>query len=453
MTGPAVPTSSSSGRARAALGAILEGAAGKALVTILDQGVVSATNFFTSIIIARTCTKDEFGLYMLGLTIAVLAMNTQNSLITSAYMVFSPRMQEDERRRYAGSTLLHETFLAALFVLALPVGALIYVASGGSAGLERVLFALAPAIFGIMLKEYARQVCFAALSTVTAFLIDMGVFVLQLLGLAALALSGAVAADRAFWITGVATLIASVTWLSFRRPAFAPEWGRVGSDFAANWKYCRWIFAMNVAYIGANQVYPWLLLAFHGPEANGVFGACFNVVFFANPFILGLGNFLGPKAVHAYASGGIRRMHSVVNKATLFFAVTMTVFCAGMLFFGNWILVLLCGEQYDGNGGTVFILALSQLVWALTIPVNYALNAAERPDVAFKSLLLALLFTFTAGVWMVHAFGPAGIAGGLLAGNIIACVYNRIVYVRQVRVLSRRERAMPAVEKNWGEQP
>lgn len=453
MTGAAGQKSSPIGRAGVALSAILEGAAGKALVTILDQGIVSATNFFASIVIVRSCTKDEFGLYMLGLSIALLAMNTQNSLITSAYIVFSPRLEGDERCRYAGSTLIHEVLLAVAFTLALPVAGLLYVLGGGSEGLERVLFALTLAISGIMFKEYARQLCFAGLQAFTVFMLDSAVFVLQLGGLIVLALAGGVAADRALWVTGGATLLATLGWLSMRRGAFAPDWRWAGSDFGRNWTYCRWIFAMNLAYIGSNQVYPWLLYTFHGPEANGVFGACFNVVFFANPFILGLGNFLGPKAVHAYTSGGVHHMQSVVYKATLFFTVTMTLFCAGMLLFGNWILVLLCGEQYDGNGGTVFILALSQLVWSLTIPVNYALNAVERPDVAFKSLVLALIFTFTAGIWMVAAFGPAGIAGGLLAGNIIACVYNRIVYVRQVRVLFQRERAMPATEKNWGEQP
>lgn len=451
MTGNAEQTLSPYGRARASLGATIESSTGKAVITILDQGVASATNFFASIIVGRICTKDELGLYMLGLSIVLLAMNTQNSLISSAYIVFSPKMAKGERRQYAGSTLVHETLLAAFFVIALPIAGVLYVSGGGSTGLERVLFALTLAISGIMLKEYARQFCFASLSAITVFLLDTAVFVLQIGGLVVLAFLGAVTADRALLVTGGATLIATLGWLLLRRSSYVLELGRIGLDFARNWTYCRWIFAMNLAYIASNLMYPWLLLVFHGPEANGVFGACFGVVFFANPFVLGLGNFLGPKAVHAYAAGGVANMRSVVNKATLFFAVTMSLFCVAMLLFGNWVLVFLYGEKYDGNGGTIAILALSQLVWSLTIPVNYALNAVERPDVAFKSLVVALVFTFTAGVWMVQVYGPVGIAGGLLAGNIITCVYNRVVYVRQARTLAQRERAMPAVEKNWGE--
>ena len=424
---------------------------GKAFTTILDQGVVSATNFFASIILGKTCAKAEFGLYFLCLTIGVLAMNTQNALITSAYVVFSPKMSADERRLYAGSTLFHALVLAGLFVGALACAAMAFHDNPRTPGLGRVLFALSPAIAGILLKEYARQVCFAGLNTITAFLLDAGVLILQTTGFLSLALLGWLSADRALLTTGGATLLAALIWLAFRRRAFTVRIPIVIPDFRRNWVYSRWIFAMNLAFIASNQVYPWLLYAFHGEAANGVFGACSAVVFFANPFILGLGNFLGPKAVHAYAAGGVTHMRGVVNKATLFFAVTMSLFTVLMFIAGDWVIVVLFDASYAGNVMTIGILTLGQLIWALTIPANYALNALERPDVAFKSLLLALVFTFTAGLWLVFAFGPAGVAGGLLAGNVIACVYNRVVYARQAGLAAARECADVPKKENRGE--
>ena len=47
----------------------------KGVITIIDQGVVSATNFFTGVIIGRTLLKEQFGFYMLGLTIVFLVIN------------------------------------------------------------------------------------------------------------------------------------------------------------------------------------------------------------------------------------------------------------------------------------------------------------------------------------------------------------------------------------------
>ena len=59
-----------------------------------DQGVASATNFLTGVIIARACTKEELGLYMLGFSLISLMTDLQTSLITTPYMVYAPRLKE-----------------------------------------------------------------------------------------------------------------------------------------------------------------------------------------------------------------------------------------------------------------------------------------------------------------------------------------------------------------------
>ncbi|HNT87132.1 MAG TPA: polysaccharide biosynthesis C-terminal domain-containing protein [Candidatus Hydrogenedentes bacterium] len=440
-----------SGRLRhSAQSSLWNGSAAKAVLTVIDQGVVSAANFLSLIIVGRACAQSELGLYALGFTIVLFAMNSQNALITSAYIVFSPRLSGEAHARYTGSTLVHHVTLAVIIAAGLAVAgglfAFMTAPTADLAGLDRVLWALAMVIFFILLKEYARQVCFAGLRTGAALVLDLGMSALQVGGLTALGVMGHLSAGRAYGVIGVAAAFAALTWLGTQRRRFAPVRSEVLPDFLRNWAYCRWIFAMNLAYVAANQAYPWVLVGFHGPVANGVFGACAGVVFFANPFVLGLSNFLGPKAVHAYKEGGVPGMRSVVRKATLFFAVTMTLFWLGMTLLGEWLLVLLFGPAYAGNGVTVSILAASQLIWSLTIPVNFGLNAMERPDVAFKSLLLALAFTFTAGVWLVNAFGPAGVACGLLAGNGIACVYNRVVFARE----SRRRELMDPTDTGEG---
>ena len=48
-------------------------AMGKGAATVADQAVASATNFVTSVIIGRACSKDELGFYMLGFTIMLFA--------------------------------------------------------------------------------------------------------------------------------------------------------------------------------------------------------------------------------------------------------------------------------------------------------------------------------------------------------------------------------------------
>ena len=66
-------------------------AAARGTITIIDQAVASATNFATSVIIGRACSKDELGFYMLGVYDHAVCDGMQQALILSPYIVFSAR--------------------------------------------------------------------------------------------------------------------------------------------------------------------------------------------------------------------------------------------------------------------------------------------------------------------------------------------------------------------------
>ena len=85
----------------------------KGTLSLIDQGVVSATNFLTMVLLGRTATQ-ELGEYQLGFSIVLLAMCVQNALISSPYTLFGNRMEGRQRAQYAGSTLLHQWGLSAL---------------------------------------------------------------------------------------------------------------------------------------------------------------------------------------------------------------------------------------------------------------------------------------------------------------------------------------------------
>ena len=47
----------------------------KSLLSLVDQGVVSIANFATGVIIGRSCSEEQFGLYMLAFTIMPEALD------------------------------------------------------------------------------------------------------------------------------------------------------------------------------------------------------------------------------------------------------------------------------------------------------------------------------------------------------------------------------------------
>ena len=94
-----------------------------ALLSLADQAISSGTNFLTGVIIGRTCAAEEFGLYLLGFSLLVFALDVQNSLISTPFVVLSPRLEASARARYTGSTLVHQLCLSAVTVFVLLGGA------------------------------------------------------------------------------------------------------------------------------------------------------------------------------------------------------------------------------------------------------------------------------------------------------------------------------------------
>ena len=417
---------------------LFQSGAGKAFITLGDQGIVSATNFLTAVLIGRLAGQDELGLYFLGFQgILIFVQNTQMSLVSAAYIVYGPRLEGEEFRRYTGSTLLHSLTLGIIAGLAMLVAGLAFQTWGtpeGMEGLEGVLLVLAGTGACWLLREYARQVCFARLNAHAAIALDGFIFAGQMAGLYFLGRAGLLTAQSAYIVIGAVTGLGALVWIFSRRHIFAPRAARMWPDFRQNWNYTRWIFAMNLTYLGSMQIYPWLLGIFHDKEALGILGACGTVIFLSNPFIIGMSNFLGPKCVHAYTTEGVEGMRRVVRTATLFFAVTMGGFCVIMLVGGGVVMRLLFNEPRLADYGLVAgIWAVGQLAWALRAPAEYGMNALERPDVGFKALLLMLMITVTAGVWLTWQYGPLGVAIGIAAGQTAACAYSRWVFARQTR--------------------
>lgn len=403
----------------------------KGSMTLVDQGVTSATNFLSGIIIGRVCTKEEFGLYMIGFTIVVFLMNFQSSIILGAYSVYSPRLEVKEQTLYAGSTLIHQLSFSFLAIIFMGLGAGAAFQGYGPQGIETISWTLVWVSAFILLREYVRQVSFAHLEMQAALILDSSVAIIQVGGLLLLVYLGFLSVAWAFGVIGGACALAALAWLIFKRRRFSFQRTRVISDFRSNWSFSKWLVADRLVYLSANQLYPFILVYFHGTAATGVLAACSGVIYIANPLLIGIGNFLGPKAAHAFARGGKNEVRRAVVRDTIALAAILLPFCIVMLIFGGKILGLMYGAKYADNGIVVGVLALGQFTLALTIPTMSGLNAIERPDAGFTASLLAFFIMLILGLWLVKLFGLIGVGLALIAGNLVISTYRWVIFNRE----------------------
>ena len=60
------------------------------VLAVVDQGVVSATAFLSAVIVGRLTSVEEFGTYVLGISLTVIAQDVQAALVATPLMVRGP---------------------------------------------------------------------------------------------------------------------------------------------------------------------------------------------------------------------------------------------------------------------------------------------------------------------------------------------------------------------------
>ena len=398
-------------------------------LALADQFVVSGASFLTTVLIGRNCTENELALYALAGSVVVLGTSLQLAIISVPYSIHGARLPDEDRAGYAGSTLAHQAVLSGLLAACLGVAAGVLGWTGGAAGSAATAGILAVVIAPMLLKEYVRRIEMAHLRVASACRLDAATAALQIGGLLFLAQQALLSARTAYAMIGVACGLAAARGLWSRRAGYALRLASVGGDFRRGWTIGKWVLVAQVINSTVAAVVPWLLALLRPTTAEtAVFAACQGVALLANPFLLGMSGFVGPKAVHAYAAGGVDELRSVVSRMAWFIAAIAAAFVVLMLVCGEQLVVALYGRQYAGHGATVCVLAAGVFAYAIGLAPDLGLWAIRRAELIVKPRLIGLALTLVAGLILVPPFGVLGGASGFLAGNTVATIAIIVTY-------------------------
>ena len=391
------------------------------MAAVIDQGIVSATNFFTALIIARSCSKEDLGVYSLAWTIVLFLVAVQGNVISVPYTMYCHRRDGHELSTYAGSTLVHQgiTSLGAMicilgfaFVLSLGVG---------PEGLRPVAWVLLGVAPFLLLREYARRFTFAHLALFTAITIDVVAAVAQLSVLLWLRHEGLISVAAVYGVMGGACAIACLCWWLLNAQPIRFNFANLLSDWRHNWLFGRWALASQLTGL-AFYILPWMLTAVHGEEDTGELFACNTLVGLSNLFVIGLNNYLTPRTAQAFAQGGATALARILRIATALFAATLGPLCIVALLAGDFLAVFVYGHQYANMGTIITVLAVATFTDALGLTAANGLWALDRPSANFAADIVLLVGTLATAVWLLFPLGPLGIAIAMVVGRSAGAV-------------------------------
>jgi len=401
-------------------------------LALADQAVVSGTSFLTMVVVGRSTSASELGLYSIASSLLVTSVTIQDSLISLPYTIQRHRPLGKSAER-SDSSLKLSFLLSALCIVVLALTALGLSSWNAEAKLVAMIWALAAVAPFALLRAFGRRFAFAHFQMNQALILDTAVAAIQLGGLGVLAWIGLLSATTAFAAIGAASAGIGVVWLYRARANFAVRGDHLPEAMQQSWNLGKWLLANQLILVAQTNVTYWLLAWAAGTSATGVYAACMSIASLANPLIMGLSNILAPRAALAFKEGGGARLRREATRESRLLGLVMALFCIVVLFAGEHVMRLLYhGKEYEGNGHTVTVLVLAMLAGGVGMPAFNALASVERARESFWIGAFGGILT-VALVWcLVPRWGLLGAACGFLAGTAIRAAGRWVAFLALV---------------------
>ena len=398
-------------------------------LALVDQAVFSGTSFLTTVLVGRWTSPGELGVYSIGTSLLATSLAIQDLLILLPYIIQRHRPLGTPAE-HAGGSLLLNSVLSAIGVVILAAAALGVCVRGAEPELVAMIWVLAVAVPFVLLREFGRGFAFAHLQVTKALILDVAVAATHLAALGALEWTGLLSAATACAALGGACALSGIAWLYFDRANFVIRLNQARVALKRSWGLGKWLCAGQITNsVQSNATY-WLLPSLIGLPATGVYAACMSIASLANPLVAAFRNLLTPRAVLAFSEGGGVKLRRQAIRDSLLLTSAMALFCVVIFFAGEDVMrPLYRGEQYEGYGHIITVLAVAILASAAGTAATNALASMERPRAIVYATSVGTVITIVLVWFSALEWGLVGAAYGFLAGNVAGAVARWVAFL------------------------
>ena len=392
---------------------------GKGSLALLDQGLISGSNFLIGILLARWLVPEQYGAYALAFSIFLFAAGFHNALLLEPMSVFGPASYGKCLPAYLGKLLGLHSALVLLLASLVGAGVAILHHSTLGRGLAAPLWGVCIATPTILFFWLCRRAAYVKLapSLAAGGASAYCLAVISLL-LAAKAL-GWVSGFAAFLIQAVAATAAGGLLLIFLRPRLASQSGPSGSEVARqHWRYGRWAVGTQFVYWLSGNAYYVIVAAFVRMEDVAALRALQNFTLPFSQFLSALSLLVLPWASARFAEEGGQGFERRIRQITLLFVGGASAYFAVLWLFGGRIMAILYAGRYTEFAYLLPLVAAPVLVLAASQGSTIAVQAMQFPRDIFIAYTLAGVATVVAGIPLTHYWGLPGAAVGILVSYL-----------------------------------
>jgi O-antigen/teichoic acid export membrane protein len=395
----------------------------KVILAVLDQGLISGSNFVIGILLARWLTPEEYGGYALAFSIFLLISQFYMSLLLEPMAVFGGSTYRSRMSGYLGSLLWIHLGTVMIVFLILGMIALGAWTLGLGGNLPSALAAVMVAGPCILLFWLVRRAFYLDLSP--AFAVVGGAFycVVVLGGLFPIYWHGLLSSFTAFLLMGFGALLTSMFLLirlnpTLRLRKLSPS---LRETYGQHWDYGRWALATAaLLWIPSNFYFP-VLSAYNGMSSAGELKALMNLTLPIANIGTALSLLFQPYAARMHQEQGFSKLRLFSGKVTFLYILGSGLYWGVLVLFRGQAIHFLYGAKYENLESLIPWLAIASTFQLAIAGPTIGLRAMESPSSVFVACGVSSCVTVLAGIPLSAAFGLRGVILSMILSSL-TCV-------------------------------
>lgn len=398
---------------------------GRRFAGIIDQAFFSSVAFLQIVVLARTLSKDEFGLFGVGISISLVAVGIQRSSIILPLIVLYPT---PELFRKSGHWSLMNTKFVLLTICALTLaGVFLYFL--GIQSIANLLLTTAPLAAATMFYEYHRRSLYQLQLEGSVIACSAIYLFTNVLGIIAILIRPDFGFQGALLFSAVASGLSAAVAFRLR--------GTVVTEHGCTQQNSRSVIFWNMLSFFPYAVYNNGMVLIIGIFESNATAAVFAATrLFVAP-IIALVNAIDstdkPRAANALSQEKISGLfHSLKNTLITLLALGSPYLITTFIFADSYGFIAL-GEQYRGDVWIGRIWALVGFLLIFGQPLETGLIVLRRSNWLFACRSLAAVVCIGAAFMLMPSIGAAGAVIGLALGWAAAAALALLVLLASSR--------------------
>jgi O-antigen/teichoic acid export membrane protein len=387
--------------------------------SLADQALSVGGMFMVNVALARTESKEEYGMFVLFYSVFTFLAGLHNAAILEPYTVYGSGRYRLHSSAYfrsmawinVGVGLLLTGALLSLYVL------LERFAPGMA---SRSLLGLAATVSILLWGVFQRRVFYVQRQAVLAAKTSLVFFVAVVCGLRLATKAHVLNSFSAFLVIALGWVAASAGFA--RRLPFGKSPGaflQMEPGYRSlHWKYMRWVLATAFVFQLMNQGYYWLVAALVSVKEVAELKAMALLIAPADQVFIALNYLVLPLLAADSATGKMEDMLSTWKRYALGIGALTSAFAVCVCVFGKAVAHLLYSGRYDDAAPLLMMLGLLPLVMGIGHTMNAALKSMEKPKLVFWAYVCSGVVTFLFGVPLIRHSGLRGAVYGMLLSAV-----------------------------------